>query len=123
MFSCTTPPGAHLDLSPDSGRPRPSTACAAACPAAAALPAAPPPVLATADEVPPPVLPWLRVGARAAPTVVAVDPAASDDAAADAVPVCAGEPAATVVVFGVVFAAGRDMITTCRSAITTSGGP
>src|SRR5204863_9156702 len=78
MFSCTWPPGAHLPLSPAVGRPRLSTACAAAvaAPGLAALPlGAVPPVAAA-----PPVRAALPAAGAADPW-----PAAGEELAASGV--------------------------------------
>src|SRR3954471_7991816 len=72
MFSCTSPPGAHLLLSPVTGRPSESTCWLA--PAACALAAPAPPAAAPAALVawaPPPA----DVAGPVAPVWAAVPPA------------------------------------------------
>src|SRR5687767_903003 len=76
MFSCSNPPGAHLLLSPDVGRPSASTACPAAEPAAAPVP---PPAVA----VPPAAAVPVRTAPVPPPLCVAVPP---DDAPVVAAP-------------------------------------
>src|SRR3954447_18448169 len=56
-FSCSSPPGAHLLLSPEVGRPKESTGCAASAAAPAADWLAPPACAAVLVAVLPPARP------------------------------------------------------------------
>src|SRR5437763_13662046 len=73
MFSCSKPPGAHLPLSPVSGRPRASTCCAW-------------------DDAPAPVDFAVAAGPVPAPAPGPLDPPADLAAPADAATEPAGPP-------------------------------